>query len=447
MIIVIYSNTNADSIEKNLGLPEYSYYFVLKEFRPILEQLGIVVAVTDPTREVDAIYRNAKIHGQACIFLSFSPPHKTVIDLQCPTIPVFAWEFNTIPQEVWFDEPRHDWRAVLGKLGCAITHSSFTVASVCAAMTPMFPIISAPAPVWDRFAGLRERVAATVYPGGVDIHVAGSVIDTRSTDLGVYGPVHRHEPKPDLVRLAALACRQSVKLHIDGVVYTSVFNPYDGRKNWFDMIGAFCWAFRDIDDATLVLKLTHHDIKAAIDALMEELYKLTPYKCRVILIHGYLADPDYENLVAATSYVVNTSHGEGQCLPLMEFMSCGKPALAPDNTAMADYIDNNNAFVIDSSEEPSHWPHDPRQAYRTLRYRIDWDTLRSAYLASYRVFKQDRARYEQMAESAVHSLQRHCSHAVIAERLRQFIFAHPRLASDRRVAVENTEADDTAEIC
>src|SRR5471030_77618 len=101
MIIIIYSDTNAGSIEKNLGLPEYSYYFVLKEFKPILERMGIVVPVTDPAREVDAIYRNAQAHGESCVFLSFSPPHKTAIGLECPTIPVFAWEFNTIPQEMW----------------------------------------------------------------------------------------------------------------------------------------------------------------------------------------------------------------------------------------------------------------------------------------------------------------------------------------------------------
>src|ERR1035437_7476303 len=41
-------------------------------------------------------------------------------------------------------------------------------------------------------------------------------------------------------------------LDIDGVVYTTVFNPYDGRKNWIDMLCTFCWAFRDIEDATLI---------------------------------------------------------------------------------------------------------------------------------------------------------------------------------------------------
>ncbi|BAP25365.1 hypothetical protein NCGM1900_6311 [Pseudomonas aeruginosa] len=38
MLIIIHSETNKTTIRQNLGRPEYSYYFVLKEFRPLLEQ-------------------------------------------------------------------------------------------------------------------------------------------------------------------------------------------------------------------------------------------------------------------------------------------------------------------------------------------------------------------------------------------------------------------------
>ncbi len=430
MIIIIYSDTNASSIVANLGLPEYSYYFVLKEFRPVLEQLGIVVTVRDPALEVDAIYKNAKAHGESCVFLSFSPPHKTEIDLLCPTIPVFAWEFSTVPTEAWLSEPRHDWRYVFGKLGSTITHSAFTADVVKQTMTPEYPVASIPAPVWDRFSALRKKSSIANFPDGIDLNVEGTVIDSRSVDLSPYDASHRNEPKPNLVRPTKLARREPIRVHIDGVVYTSVFNPYDGRKNWYDMISAFCWAFREIEDATLVLKLTHHDPQIGIDSMLESICKLMPFKCRIVLIHGYLSDVDYENLVSATTYVLNTSHGEGQCLPLMEFMSCGKPAVAPQNTAMADYIDSDNAFVVDSNTEPSNWPHDPRRAYRTLRYRIDWGTLLAAYKESYRVAKHDPIRYQKMAEHAVLKLQSHCSRAVVKEGLQSFLSNYLNIVTD-----------------
>ena len=75
MIILVYSKTNDDNFQERLGFSEYSYYFVLKEFLPILNQLGVVIRVSAPAREVDAIYHSAVKHGQSCVFLCFAPPH------------------------------------------------------------------------------------------------------------------------------------------------------------------------------------------------------------------------------------------------------------------------------------------------------------------------------------------------------------------------------------
>ncbi|MDN6872631.1 glycosyltransferase family 1 protein [Pseudomonas citronellolis] len=419
MLILIHSETNRSNIRENLGKPEYSYYFVLKEFRPLLERLGQVMEISDPDDLVDRIYADCQRRGEECIFLSFSPPHRTPIHYRCPTIPVFAWEFSVIPYESWYGEPRHDWRLVFDRLGAAITHSSFTVDSVRQSMGPDFPVVSIPAPVWNRFAALAARLQRRPVAEQLELQVDGLVIDSRVDDVGGYAP----EPHRDAPRIDFEASRERQKLRLDGVIYTSVFNPYDGRKNWIDMLGAFCWAFRDCEDATLVLKLTHHCIDDALADMLHHLYKLRPYRCRFVLIHGYLEDADYERLVEATSYVVNTSYGEGQCLPLMEFMSCGKPAIAPRNTAMLDYIDSDNAFVVDCTEELTAWPHDPRAAYRTLRYITNWDSLLAAYQESYRVAKEDPQRYAHMSEAAVNALQAFCSLEQAQARLSAFLAA------------------------
>ncbi|WP_049337107.1 glycosyltransferase family 4 protein, partial [Pseudomonas aeruginosa] len=381
MLIIIHSETNKTTIRQNLGRPEYSYYFVLKEFRPLLEEIGQVVEVSDPDELVDRLYHDCRKRGEPCVFLSFSPPHRTPIHHACPTIPVFAWEFSTLPSETWHGEPRHDWRHVLRHSGRAITHSSFTVDVVRAAMGRDYPVLSVPAPVWDRFANRASQQAGRPEARDVRLRLDGLLVDSRQLDLAVHADP---EPSAEVLALPDRAAKQ-VELSLDGVIYTSVFNPYDGRKNWQDMISAFCATFRDEPDATLVLKLTHHNVGEALADMLHHLYKNQSYRCRIVLIHGYLADPDYERLVEATSYVVNTSYGEGQCLPLMEFMSSGKPAVAPRNTAMIDYIDADNAFIVDSSEEATAWPHDPRAAYRTLRYITDWESLCRAYRASFEV--------------------------------------------------------------
>ncbi|UST85069.1 MULTISPECIES: glycosyltransferase [Pseudomonas] len=433
MLIIIHSETNRHTIAQNLGRSEYSYYFVLKEYRPVLERIGRVVEVADPQTEVDALYLECLSRGEPCVFLSFSPPHRTPVQLACPTLPVFAWEFSTIPNEAFAGEPRNDWRSVLHACGAAITHSSYTVNAVHEAMGAEYPIVAVPAPVWDRFAArgakMPEQALATAY----SLTIKGLVADSRTLNLNAFGPAHLRSG--DGIDFAAPASEQTLML--DGVVYTSVFNPGDGRKNWEDMLSAFCVCFRDVEDATLVLKLTHHDAEEALSDILHHLYKNQSYRCRIVLIYGYLADPDYEQLVQATRYVVNTSYGEGQCLPLMEFMSCGKPAVAPRTTAMIDYLSTANAFLIESTDELTAWPHDPRKAFRTLRYVTNWTSLCEAYRASYDVAKNQPQRYAEMSAQAVVSLQAFCSQTVAEQRLRGFL---TQLFEHRAAALEAPQA-------
>ena len=146
MRFLVYSEVNSETISQSLGLSEYSYYFVLKEFLPVLRELGDVCVVKEP-REVDSLYAQALREGVPCVFLSFTPPHKTFLRLKCPSVPVLAWEFDTIPNEHWSREPQQDWRYSLRKCGRAITHSEMTLAAIRAEVGSDYPVVSVPAPV------------------------------------------------------------------------------------------------------------------------------------------------------------------------------------------------------------------------------------------------------------------------------------------------------------
>src|SRR3954470_9360341 len=178
MVIIVHSETNAALIARNLGESEYSYYFVLEAFRPVLEKVGSVITVRDPRREVDAIHRRATRSGEDCIFLSFSPPHRTPIDLVCPTIPVVAWEYDTLPSETWYGERHQDWRFVLDELGRAITLSSFSVSTVRSALGSDFPVASIPAPIFDRLAPFRAKFGASSDAARHHLTIYGRVMDT-----------------------------------------------------------------------------------------------------------------------------------------------------------------------------------------------------------------------------------------------------------------------------
>ncbi|MFJ3051313.1 glycosyltransferase [Pseudomonas nitroreducens] len=520
MKILVYSATNAATIRTSLGAPEYSYYFVLKEFLPALQEMAEVVVIDDPAEQVDAIYHECRRRGEGCVFLSFSPPHKTLAKLECPTLPVFAWEFDTIPDEIWLNDAAQDWAFMLRQFGQAITHSRSTVDAVRKVVPPAYPLLSVPSPVWDAFGALRE---CRRQEGTRRIRGRGVVFDTAKLDLQLFlhaDPERWHllfkgEPAPEVVgepehlaevspppaspaepahppvesladflratRRYAGAWYQMVladllpaavrgwlrrlrgrpaildrqepesatdsspevmapeeldpfpqrplftpgdfSVELNGVVFATVFNPYDGRKNWPDLISAFCCAFADQPEAVLVFKLTHREYCSAVTEMLRFMARLPAFRCRVLLMHGYLEDEDYRGLMQATAYVVNASFGEGQCLPLMEFLSCGKPAIAPSHSGMSDYIDEQVAFIVGSWSEAASWPHDPRNAFRTCRQQIDWDSLHSAYLQAWALYHDQPELYQQMGDRAIERMRGYCSRQAVIEQLDPFLRA------------------------
>ena len=394
MIFIVYAESKKNTIGPAMGQADYSYYFVLQQFRPMLEMLGQVIEVKKVRPYVDLAYRIAKSAGQPCVFLSFTPPHKTDSDLACPTIPVFAWEYSTIPNEAWAGNEKNNWAAELEKYPLAITHSSQTCNAVKEAIGSHYPIFSIPAPLWDQYSSSYKEKALSYHSESVTIELNGWVLDSADYE-GCQA------------RRSSAATRQKVSL--SGVVYTSVFNPNDGRKNWQDMLHAFCWAFKSTPDATLVFKLTHSDPVFCFEVVAAEVKKMMPFECRVVVIQGFLGDGEYEKLVQATHFATNSSYGEGQCLPLMEYMSSGKPTVAPDHSGMADYVNTKNSFVVGSSDDWTHWPHDLRVVLRTFRRQVSWESLHNGFLQSYDEAKHRPADYIRRAACAHEDLHHHCS--------------------------------------
>ncbi len=543
-----------------MGMPEYSYYFVLKGFLPVLRSIGRVYTVSNPEREVDELYDDRKKCGEDCLYISFTPPSKALVGLRCPTVCVFAWEFDRIPDEVWDDNPKNDWTHVLSSHGRAITLSKHTAQAVKNALGEWFDVAAIPVPVWDHFELYRKRILIENPITHIDIIFDGNIVDSKNyritpesfeilnskdffhlqnwmgeklragfseTDeysaylggfykpenwgtwsridspwillpfrltgkvhlsLTVHGYGHNINRKIGVsiggvqkrIRLLSVPVKhhllfdltktdniiqfsdldltpwegardprslgiglQSIelwgdpvrhpkdnsgiekinkkKIAIDGVVYTSVFSPADGRKNWKDIVTAFCYAFQDVPDATLVLKMSHHALSSFLGKLHFLLQQMYPFKCRILALHGYLDTPEYESLISVTKYYVNASRCEGLCLPLMEFMACCKPAISPYHTAMADYVDPSFAFIVNANLEPCMYPHETRDIYRTRRYRIDWKSLVDAYRHSYDVFKNNPDSYKRMCHSASSGIEKFSSIKRVKEQFMDFI--------------------------
>ncbi len=578
MRIIVYSETTAATVGGNLGLPEYSYYFILKKYLPVLSKLGEVCYVKEPECEVDALYDEAAAAGEASVFLSFTPPHRTARGLKCPTVCVLAWEFDNIPSDDWDDhEPWHNWVTAIRETRNVITISDYATRVIKRQVGSGPRVVTIPAPV-DPAENPASATQSDAKTGSRNLRLTASIFDSEALDIdtesvtpkmvttdsagnlpalwdgravdwgfssssetsgqylvGFYGeedwgswsktarpsvifpwsivgevevaielagygenrgqPVSVHlgnqvaeiilpnelqevvlaftleEPVNNLyfaglsavpspgardhrtlgLGLSRLSMRRpqdsqqhgsrgasqsdaepasdvTTTLTFSGTVYASVFNPADGRKNWLDIVTAFCWAFREDADKTLVLKMSHHNRSTFLGDLFLLFSRLAPFRCRVVAVHGYLSAEELDDLVGVTDYFVNASVAEGQCLPLLEFMAEGVPAVSPDHTAMETYITSENAFVVRSSHQPHIWPNDPREAYRTLSNRIDWDSLRQAYLDSARVLADDPQRYRAMAEAARDVVAENYGSVEVERRLRKYLgkIARPR---------------------
>ncbi|MEB5426950.1 glycosyltransferase family 1 protein, partial [Pseudomonas aeruginosa] len=202
MNFILYSDINERSIGHNLGRPEYSYYFVLKAYRPILESLGQVHLVQS-TDEVDPLYRQLHEQGEDCLFLSFTPPHKAARGLQCPMLCVVAWEFESIPDVAWDGDPAQDWSQVLAGHGAAITLSEQTARAVRRVLGEDFPVLALPTPIWEDFAAIRQQGERNPVKSGETLQLKGCVIDSRLLGLsadGLIAPI-REETEDEILEV------------------------------------------------------------------------------------------------------------------------------------------------------------------------------------------------------------------------------------------------------
>src|SRR5581483_7341707 len=82
-------------------------------------------------------------------------------------------------------------------------------------------------------------------------------------------------------------------LDLSGVVYTSILNPYDPRKNWQDLLSAYLLALGECEDATLVIKLVVCPKLAApaVNGIIGHYRGMNVrHRCKLAFVTEYLSD-------------------------------------------------------------------------------------------------------------------------------------------------------------
>lgn len=415
-----------------LAREAYSYRLVAEAFAPLLQRWGAVQHVPHAESRLDFTLRRLRRQGKQPLHLSFLPLHLGYLTSEAPNVAFPFWEFPDIPDVDLEYNPRNNWRRIAERLtllltACSFTRDAFQRAGV------QTPIHVVPVPIRDEYFRIPEwrpaqRVvldcAAYVLPQAeptpLTLGIAWEAYPGHSRSVKDwlrywYGRHLRPRMPTGLARRlswvlhperrpasssSSLPLATQPQLELEGIVYTAIFNPFDPRKNWADLLTAFVHALGDRPDATLVLKLV------AAKALTERalLGVLTHYRslglrhrCKIAVVADYLTDEQMRELTRASTFHVNASRAEGANLPLQDFLAAARPAISPRHTAMSDYFHDEMGFVVASHPEPTRWPHAPDQHLRTMWHAPVWASLRDQLHASYTMATEQPRAYQVLA--------------------------------------------------
>ncbi|HUY90532.1 MAG TPA: hypothetical protein VMV10_17475 [Pirellulales bacterium] len=417
------------NMPQHCGDDSYSYYFVYRAFAPLLARWAAVSESAGGDFALDDALFRARSQFAQTAQISFLPPHRLHISSLAPNIAFPFWEFPDIPQDEVDGELHVNWVRVCERLSLLLTACEFTRESFLRAGVRT-PIRVVPVPIRDQYFELAgwqpERRVTLDCPVYLLPPRESHVIEAPPRGFGQRArSAYRNRVRPYLPRgvhrcLAAgrravigvqeppppadpfpLPYRPQDGLELSGVVYTSIFNPFDERKNWRDLLAAFLRALGDKEDATLVLKLavSKRTMLHGLHILFCHYQQLRiKHRAKVALVATYLSDEQMLDLARASAFYSNASFAEGACLPLQDFLAAGRPAIAPNHTAMADYIGADAAFVPDSRCEPTHWPWDAERRPTTSWNRVDRRSLEQQLKSSYEIARGDSRRYRAMAQ-------------------------------------------------
>ncbi|MEN6404935.1 MAG: glycosyltransferase [Thermoguttaceae bacterium] len=449
--ILLSSYASGATEGRRLGTAGYSYDFVAKLFAPLFRRLGKLTEIQDPRSDLAQAAEAARRQGFDPVHVSFRPFQDAELSPSVRNVVVPAWEFPDIPDAAFDGNPQNDWVATANRCAMVWVGGSFTARALESAgvRTPI-RIVAVPTPecYFDMPRWRSERRTALNCSPYVFPQQDAQTFETPQGSAGepsrcwretarVWGlRGYRRLVKPCLPgrlrtavgaalraglaawRHGTFACRRDRWLDLDGIVYTSIFNPADGRKNWQDMITAFLCALRDCEDATLVIKLASSD-PAAVGQVVQ-FYRHLDYshRCRVAIVSDFLAEADMLELARASTYYLTTTRAEGNCLPLMNYLAAGRPGISPSHSAIADYFDADVGFVVESHPEPCAWPQDSRLRWRSTWHRLVWTSLVEQIRRSYRIAKEDRAAYDALASAARQRMQKVSHPDVVSRQLR-----------------------------
>lgn len=122
------------------------------------------------------------------------------------------------------------------------------------------------------------------------------------------------------------------------------------RKNLRQIIRTFSQEFVGEPVRLLVKTWSNSGIKP--ETLQEVIDYENTEDAAVKQVAGNYDDAEMPQLYNNSDVLIIGSHGEGFCSPGLEALACGVPVISPDYGGQTDYLNEDNAWLIDYEEIP-----------------------------------------------------------------------------------------------
>lgn len=120
------------------------------------------------------------------------------------------------------------------------------------------------------------------------------------------------------------------------------------RKGHDIICDAFCKAFSNGDNVRLIINCHNPFIGEEGNSQWQNMYSLSPMGHRVHIFGDRLnSQNNVAGLMLSVDCGLFVSRAEGWNLPLLEMMSCGKHVIATNATAHTEFVNSQNAMLVD----------------------------------------------------------------------------------------------------
>ena len=338
---ICYSSTMARGDDHKLGSPHYSYRFAEEKFLRCLADLSIPVhhVVMPEYYSTSASYVDLPCWGERHVHLIFRSTESIRVLKGGYNIVCYAWEFPFIKDSTLEGEhPFLDQRRMLALCDEIWVPCSYTKEVL--ERHGLSNVHTIPAPISIPALPKLPRIEILSRIGHFDtMPLFVSFLGSGSCGRDGYIPLYASVGSP------TLRPRR---------IYLSVFNPEDFRKNFDSMVRGFDgYLQHGFDDLLIIKALTGSERfsleQVVRDVMVNKLARGSSFGTEnIIVFNAYLSEEEMTLLYDLADFYLCTSLAEGQNLPLLEAMARGVVPVTTRNTAMLDYIDHEDAVVIET---------------------------------------------------------------------------------------------------